>query len=144
MAKHAPGSFLGEAPFLLRLIRGCLNDKDPGQQERSWKLFHWFLINCGADGAAGEELSFLGPSVAHYTDDQVLYKLIRESPLERVRDLPFSPRYHFHYDKLTAEEKGQFRKKQPAVVRAIEYQILRTSGLSKEGAEAALLQAEGK
>ena len=116
---------------LATVVENCLDGTDPASQARAWKLLVHFLHTCGADGAAGEDLSAVGPSLSKLIDDPVLLRLVAAIPEEQWESIPFSLTWRFDYETLGDGEKARLLKAHPTAVRAIEREVERGRGRTR-------------
>ena len=111
---------------LPKLVENCLDGKDPASQLKAWKLLVYFLYSFGADGAAGEDLSAIGPSLSKLVDDPELLRIVAGIPEEHWESIPFGLGWRFNYQALGDAEKSRLQKAHPKAVRAIEREIERS------------------
>jgi hypothetical protein len=109
---------------LPKVVENCLDHTNPKDQVRAWKLLVYFIDTYGADGAAGEELSTVGPSLSKLIDDATLLRIISRIPEEHWHDgIPFSLVWRFNYRTLSDTAKVELQKAHPIAVRAIESEL---------------------
>ena len=125
----------GNGINLTKLIENCLDDRDGGNQIRAWKLLVYFFHTFGADGAAGEELSMIGPSISKLVGDKRLLNILEEIPEEHWENgIPFGLLWRFNYPSLSDAEKLDLKVKHPTVYRNLERRLKRQLLLMKPNA----------
>ncbi|HJM63273.1 MAG TPA: hypothetical protein QGF50_06145 [Roseibacillus sp.] len=110
---------------LPKLVENCLDGTNTADQFRAWKLLVYFLHSYGADGAAGEDLSTVGPSLSKLIDDTALLRIVAEIPEKHWDSIPFSLDWRFNYQALSDAEKSRLQKAHSTAVRAIKREIER-------------------
>ncbi|WP_346189043.1 hypothetical protein [Rubritalea halochordaticola] len=108
-----------------KLMENCLNHRNQRDQTNAWKILVHFLHSCGADGAAGDTLSLVGPGAAALVEDDRLVHILSQIPRDHWQNIPFDPVHRFGYDKLSEQEKEQLKKEQPLLHALIADTLLR-------------------
>lgn len=123
---------------LPKLIENCLDGPNARDQVRAWKLLVYFFDTYGADGAAGEDLSAVGPSLSKLIDDTTLLKIVAAIPEEHWDSIPFGLAWRFNYQALSEDKKSALQKAHPVAVQAIRHEIKRILSRTRQ-----LEQGEG-
>ncbi|NNC86949.1 MAG: hypothetical protein HKN82_00655 [Akkermansiaceae bacterium] len=116
---------------LPKVVENCLDGASARDQVRAWKLLVCFLDTYGADGAAGEDLSAVGPSLSKLIDDTALLNIVAEIPEEQWDSIPFGLDWRFNYRALSDAGKSELQKAHPVAVRAIKREIERILGRTR-------------
>lgn len=108
-----------------KLVENCLNPSNQIDQANAWVILVNFIDTCGADGAAGDAFSMVGPGLASLVESERLEWIMTKIPRDQWKSLPFDPVARFGYSKMSDEEKAKFQANHPYLDEMIKDTLLR-------------------